>query len=65
MPKLKTHKATKKRVRITGTGKVKMSHAYRRHRLVTKTKSSKLRHRKGLYAPKSDEKNIKKRLPYG
>ena len=41
MPKLKTHSASKKRFRVTANGKVKMTHAFRRHRLVSKTRKSK------------------------
>ena len=65
MPKLKTHSSKKKRFKITGTGKVKMNHAERRHRLISKTKSSKKANRKGAYAVKTDAANIKKMLPYG
>ena len=31
MPKMKTHKASKKRFRVTGTGKLKRSKAGKRH----------------------------------
>ena len=33
MGKVKTHKASAKRFSVTGTGKVKMNHAERRHKL--------------------------------
>lgn len=64
MPKVKTHSGCKKRFRITGTGKVKMSHAYRRHRLVTKVKKVKKQHRLGLYASSANAGIIKKMMPY-
>lgn len=34
--KVKTHSGTKKRFSLTGTGKVKFQHAYKRHRLVSR-----------------------------
>ena len=64
MPKVKTHSASKKRFRLTADGKVKMSHAYRRHRLVRKRNKVKKQHKLGLYAAPSDAANIKKLLPY-
>lgn len=33
MPKMKTKSSCKKRFRVTGTGKVLMNHAYKRHGL--------------------------------
>jgi ribosomal protein L35 len=41
MPKVKTHSASKKRFKITATGKVKMSHAFRSHRLISKARKAK------------------------
>lgn len=41
MPKLKTHKGTAKRVRITKTGKVLRSRAFGNHLLSKKSKSRK------------------------
>ena len=45
MPKVKTHSASKKRFKITATGKVKMSHAFRSHRLISKSRKAKKHHR--------------------
>jgi large subunit ribosomal protein L35 len=45
MPKLKTHSASKKRFKLTASGKVKMGHASRNHRLVSKSKSARKHHR--------------------
>lgn len=64
MPKLKTHSASKKRFKITGGGKVKMSHAYRRHRLISKSKSAKKSHKLGAYVDATNVAAIKKLLPY-
>jgi ribosomal protein L35 len=37
MPKMKTNAGAKKRFQITGTGKIKRKHAYKRHILTKKT----------------------------
>lgn len=41
MPKLKTHKSTVKRVKITGTGQVSLRHANTAHRMRFKSKRAK------------------------
>ena len=41
MPKMKTHRATAKRVKLTGTGKVKVSQTNKRHLLNSNAKTSK------------------------
>ena len=64
MPKFKTHSASKKRFKITANGKVKMSHAFRRHRLVSKTRKSKHQHRQDTYAADANAATVKKMLPY-
>lgn len=64
MPKVKTHSSSKKRFKITGSGKVKMSHAYRRHRLVSKTKRAKKGHKLGAYASPANEATVKRLIPY-
>jgi len=64
MPKIKTHSSSKKRFSKTGRGKVKMSHAFRSHRLVSKSKKAKKSHRLDAYASDGDSKNIKKLIPY-
>lgn len=64
MPKLKTHSSSKKRFRVTGTGRIKMSHAFRSHRLISKSKKAKKHHRTKAYASSANEAIIKKLLPY-
>ena len=64
MPKVKTHSASKKRFRIIASGKVKMSHACRRHRLVSKPRKAKKGHKMPAYAADSNAATIKKMLPY-
>ena len=41
MPKMKTNSGAKKRFTLTGTGKIKRKHAYKRHILTKKTKKQK------------------------
>jgi large subunit ribosomal protein L35 len=46
MPKMKAHKGAKKRFRVTAKGKLKRSHAGKKHLLSTKTGKRK-RHLRG------------------
>ena len=41
MPKVKTNSGAKKRLALTGTGKIKRKHAYHSHILTKKTKKRK------------------------
>lgn len=43
MPKMKSHKGTKKRVKISGSGKVLIRHSGKRHILTKKTHKRKKR----------------------
>lgn len=38
MPKIKTHKATAKRIKITGTGKIMRAHGFQNHKRKAKAK---------------------------
>ncbi|MDD4189086.1 MAG: 50S ribosomal protein L35 [Eubacteriales bacterium] len=64
MPKIRTHSASKKRFTVTANGKVKMGHAYRSHRLISKAKKARKHHRMGMYASSADESTIKQMIPY-
>lgn len=64
MPKLKTHSSSKKRFRVTAKGKIKMGHAYRSHRLVSKSKKARKHHRKTKYASPANKSTVKVMLPY-
>lgn len=67
MPKMKTHRGTAKRVKITATGKVKRSQTNKRHLLNSNAKTSKRKAhlRKSTLVDKTMEANIKRMLPYG
>ena len=43
MPKMKTHKGTKKRVKVTGSGKVSVKHSGKSHILTKKSNKRKNR----------------------
>ena len=64
MPKLKTHRGAAKRFSLTGTGKVKRSKAYTSHILTTKTTKRKRNLRKSAILDKTNEKAIKRLIPY-
>lgn len=64
MPKLKTKRAAAKRFKVTGTGKLKRSKAYKRHILTKKTTKNKRNLRKATIVDASNVKTMKKVLPY-
>lgn len=64
MPKLKSHSASKKRFKITGTGKVKRYKAYKSHILTKKTTKRKRNLRKATVASDANASTIKRLLPY-
>ena len=64
MPKLKTHSASKKRFSLTANGKVKMGHASRNHRLISKGKKARKHHRLTGYADPANVAAVKKLIPY-
>ena len=64
MPKLKKNRAAAKRFKVTGTGKLKRSKAYKRHILTKKTTKTKRNLRKAAIVDATNVKNMKKILPY-
>lgn len=64
MPKLKTKKAAAKRFKVTGTGKLKRSKAYKRHILTKKSPKTKRNLRKSTTVDATNVKVMKKILPY-
>lgn len=64
MPKMKTHSSSKKRFKVTASGKIKMSHAFRSHRLISKDKKAKKHHRLGAIASSANAATIKMLIPY-
>lgn len=64
MPKLKTKSSTKGRFWLTGTGKVKMSPARKRHMLRRRPQKMKRQHRGPEIMSEADAKIVKKWMPY-
>ncbi len=65
MPKMKTHKGLKKRVKVTKSGKVKRAHANILHNAGSKSNRQKRRLHSAAYVDSSNMAAIKKMLPYG
>ena len=61
---MKTSRAAAKRIKLTGTGKLKRNKAYRRHILTKKTTKNKRNLRKAAMMDASNVKQMKKILPY-
>ncbi len=64
MPKMKTNRSAAKRFKLTGTGKLKRNKAYKRHILTKKSPKTIRNLRKSAIVDQSNEKNMKKILPY-
>ena len=62
MPKMKSHRGLAKRVKKTGSGKLKRSHAYTSHRFHGKTKKQRRHLRKAAMVHSGDFKRIKAML---
>ena len=65
MPKMKTKSSTKKRFRLTGTGKVRANVAYKRHMLSNKTQKMKRKARRTMILSNADARIVKSYMPYG
>ena len=64
MPKMKTSRAAAKRFKKTGTGQLKRMKAYKSHILTKKTTKRKRNLRKLTMTDSTNEKVMKKILPY-
>lgn len=62
MPKLKTHKGTAKRIKVTGTGKLSRGRAYGNHILAKKSKSRKRNMKTTAFVQGKIKKNVKNAL---
>ncbi|MDP2182389.1 MAG: 50S ribosomal protein L35 [Actinomycetota bacterium] len=65
MPKMRTHKGTAKRFKLTGTGKIKRANAFKSHILEKKSPKRKRAFRADSLVHTSDVKVIKKNLGIG
>jgi large subunit ribosomal protein L35 len=64
MPKMKTHRGAAKRFSVTGTGKIKRSRANTSHILTPKTTKRKRNLRKSAILDQTNEKALRKLIPY-
>ncbi len=64
MPKMKTSRAAAKRFKKTGTGKLVRNKAYKSHILTKKSTKRKRNLRKATMTDATNEKVMKKILPY-
>lgn len=64
MPKMKTSRTLMKRIRITGTGKIKRKHAYMGHLAPNKSRKQRLHLRKFTLVSKTDEPRIRQMIYY-
>lgn len=62
MPKMKTHSASKKRFRLTGTGKLVRRHAFKSHLLEHKSAKRKRGFRKVYDVSRADTREIRRLL---
>ena len=64
MPKMKTKRGAAKRFSLTGSGRVKHKKMNRRHILTKKAPKRKRQLRADDLLVKTDEKNVKRLIPY-
>lgn len=64
MPKIKTTRGAAKRFKVTGGGKIRRAKAYRRHQLSAKTRKQKRHLRGNTTIDATNEKAIRKLIPY-
>jgi large subunit ribosomal protein L35 len=65
MPKMKTKKGAAKRFRLSATGKVKRSHAFKRHILTSKSTKRKRHLDMEAQISPADAARVRAMLPYG
>ena len=62
MPKMKTHRGTAKRFRVTGSGKIMRGKAYKSHIMAKKSQKRKRNFRKETEVATADQKKIARNL---
>ena len=62
MPKMKTHRGTAKRFRVTGSGKIMRSKAYKSHIMTKKSQKRKRHFRHETEVSKADQKTVARGL---
>ncbi len=64
MPKMKTKRSAAKRLRATGTGRLKRQRGWKRHKLEAKNPKRKRRLGKAVLVSKADEPRLRTLVPY-
>lgn len=64
MPKQKTHSASKKRFKVSGTGKIMRGQAYKKHILTKKSTKRKRNLRKSLVVASANYATVRQLIPY-
>ena len=64
MPKIKTNRSARKRLRKTGSGKLRRNKSLAGHFLTKKTSKRKRNLRKSTLVSDADSKKVKKLVPY-
>jgi large subunit ribosomal protein L35 len=64
MPKMKTHKSSAKRFKVSSSGIIMRSKAYKSHILTKKTAKRKRNLRKGTTVSSAEVRKVKVLLPY-
>ncbi len=64
MPKLKTRRSVAKRLRLTGSGRIRRAHAYRSHLRSGKSRKRKRKLRRPDLISIVDEDRLKHLIPY-
>ena len=62
--KLKSHRASAKRVKVTGTGKLRFQKSAKKHLLINKSKRQKKAFKSGKPLTAKAARNIRRLLPY-
>jgi large subunit ribosomal protein L35 len=61
---MKTKRAAAKRLKATGTGRLKRNRSWKRHKLEAKPPKRKRRLRKAILVAKVDEPRLRRLVPY-
>lgn len=64
MPKMKSNSGAKKRLKVTGSGKVKRKQSGKRHILTKKSSKRKRNLGQSTLVDKADMKSVQKLIPY-
>jgi large subunit ribosomal protein L35 len=65
MPKMKTKSSAKKRFRLTGSGKLRANHAFKRHNLRKRSQKMKRKARGAMILSDADARIVRSYMPNG